>query len=384
MPDSKYAKSISAVACACLSSLAFSQEAWFLLPHEGSHYSLVAMTADAAVQSIAELGFVVSYGDSQDAMAFLSQDGNGATMLDVISKSSKQTTLSLPIAKDAIPKHSGVERSIALTDTFASFAVFHAPPTRPPFLKNELGGAFDFIQVSLRAGEVTSLPLPADCGSPTVVDFNGTPLVFAYNSYGVWKFDSSTKSLQRLVSKEDLADVLTEECRAFDCGEMQPQAFAEYVGVPGAGVFRVSQLGTLDEVLDANLAPVHQPRPTLKLGLRGPGVGLFPGTFDGSPAIAIFQVKEDSRTWTLTYVDARSLSVKWETTLPQRKGPGLPRVQAWANGVIYVNSEAKTVEDISPTGMHTLWSLNPMAPLVAPADGPYALTGAFMVWMTAR
>jgi hypothetical protein len=246
---------VAAAACAlCMSSVAFSQEAWFLLPREGYHSSLVAMTADGAVQSIAELGFAMSYGESREAMAFLSGNRHGTSMLDVISKSSKQNTLSLPIAKAAVPKLSGVERSIALTDNFIYFAAFHAPPIRPPVSKNELGGVFDFIQVSLRGGEVTSMALPPDCGSPTVVDFNGTPLVFAYNGYGVWKFDPSTNALQRLVSKEDLADVLTEECRAFDCGANRPQVFAEYVGVPGAGVFRVSQLGSLDEVLDVNLA----------------------------------------------------------------------------------------------------------------------------------
>jgi hypothetical protein len=143
MPDSKYAKSISAVACAlCLSGAAFSQEAWFLLPREGHHSSLVAMTADGAVQRIAELGFAVSYGESQDAVAFLSSDGRGTTTLDVIGKSSRQTTFSLPLAKDAIPKLSGVEQSIALTDAFAYFAVFHAPltPKPTPLSKNELGG----------------------------------------------------------------------------------------------------------------------------------------------------------------------------------------------------------------------------------------------------
>jgi len=387
MPKANCTYSLLALACAlCLSGTAFSQEAWFLLPRAGSHSSLVAMTADGAVQNIAELGFAVSYGESQNAMAFLSSNGHGTSTLDVIGKSSRQTALSLPLDKGAIPKLSGVERSIAMTDDFAYFAVFHAPltPKPTPLSKNELGGVFDFIQVSLHSGEVTSLPLPPDCVSPTVVDFNGTPLVFAYNAYGVWKFDPSSKSLQRLVSKEDLDDVLTEECSAFHCGGFRPQTWAEYVGVPGAGVFRLSQLGALDQVLDANLELVHPPRPTLQLGLGDPDVGLSPGTFAGSPAIAIFQVNEVIGAKTLTYVEARSLSVRWHTTLPQGKGPGSPRVQAWPNGAIFVNSETKTVEEISPTETHTLWSLNPMAPMLSPADGPYALTGAFMVWTTAR
>jgi hypothetical protein len=387
MPSLKYAKSFGAVACAlCLSSIAFSQEAWFLLPRAGYHSSLVAMTAGGAVQSIAEIGFAVSYGESRDAMAFLSSNGHGTATLDVIGKSSKQIALSVPIAKDAIPKLSGVERSIALTDTYAYFAVSHAPMRQPPLIKNELGGLADFIRVSLRSGEVTSLPLPPDCSSPTVVDFNGTPLVLAYNTYGVWKFDASSKSLQRLVSKDDLADVLTEECRAFHCGATRPQAWATYVGVPGAGVFRLSQFGTLDAVLDAKLALVHQPRPTLKLDLlHGPDVGLSPGTFDGSPAIAISQVNEDILARTLTYVDARSLSVKWQTTVLQKqKGLGVPRVQAWPNGILYVDWEKKTVEEMSPTEMHTLWSLTPMARLLTPDDGPFALMGAYIVWLTAR
>jgi hypothetical protein len=382
MPKSKHANALAAAACAlCVSGVAVAQEAWFLLPHRGPRDSLVALTAQGEVKTIAELGFVMSYGDSQDAMAFLSGQV-GDPQLDVISNSSRHTLYSFLVHKHAIQKMPGAERSIVLTNTFAYFAVFHAPPTNPPLSKNKLGGIVDFAEVSLRTGEETFLPLPADCESPKVVDFNGIPLVFSWNSYGVWRFDPSSKSLKRLVSKEDIADVLSQECRAFDCGGMRPDVWAGYVGVPGAGVFRMSQMGTLDEVLDVNLAPVHAPRPTLKLSLHGREVELSPGTFDGRPAIAVLDVADIGGTRTVTYVDARSLSVRWKTSIPQANGPGLP--QSSPSRALYVNSQSNTVEEMSPTGIHSLWNLNLMAPLLAPPDGPGDLENAYMVWMTIR
>jgi hypothetical protein len=344
------------------------QSSWFLLP-KARHHALVVVTASQA-ENVKDIGFVGSYGQTARAVAFASNNGNGG-MVDVVDIASHQVTLSVPIADHPVAKQVGPDEALALTDSAAYFLTFRLSK------RNELGGGFYLNATSLPDGQTESYPLPRDCQPGGVAMFAGIPLVYSYNRNGLYVFDPATHTLRSVLSKDDIADILSREAQALLSHTIPSNAESQFVVVPDAGVYRLSKVGTLDAVLDANLRPVQQPRQALDLG-SSKSVLLYPARFDGQPAIAIVEQQNPSSRSTFEYVVTRALTVKWAVTLLGGINPDSIR-PALGDAVLYVNPKSRAVEEISASGMRTLLSLKPMESLLTSADGPYALTGALLL-----
>lgn len=275
----------------------------------------------------------------------------GEYVLIVIDKTSERVTSSWPVYAQPAQQLSGPSRDIVLTPTFAYFATVRYGTNGSTIEPNEHGGAFDFNRLSLADGKLQRFPLPSDCLNPRVVDFAGTPLIYAWNGYGVWKFDTAKGSLEQIVSRLDIEDTLVTD----DAGSAATRqaAFADYVMIPGTGVFRLSRLGGLRQLLDANLAYVGG-RPSLDLGADGVVVRVFPASLKRQVAVGVLRKKEEGMFF--AYVEPRSMKVQSETSLP--KGTVPDSIVVLPEGaILYVDRDTASIDEASDAGTKSLWTL---------------------------
>jgi hypothetical protein len=370
------------VAFVTVANAATAQQFWFLLPLK-AHHALVVVARSTA-QKVRDFdGPAWGYGESSNTIAFVSADQKGS-QLDLIDKASHQLTLSVPLSGRWPPAWMrGPALTLMLTDEAAYFITFEISNGRP--VRNEAGTFHSLTEVSLPEGQTVSYPLPKDCLNPGVTSFEGMPLVYSWDANCIVTFDPVSKTLQSRLSLQDIADILTEEKQALRTGAIPSNAESSFVVVPGAGIYRLSKLGTLDAVLDANLKPVQLPRLSLKLTPQGSVWLALPGRFAGQPAIGVlqqgpvgFHTQEGQSRLNFQYIDARLLTVKWSTILPANAVSTSVQTTS-GNAVIYTNRRTETLDEISPSEHQTLLSLSVMQSLASPDDGPFALPDATLL-----
>ncbi len=221
--------------------------------------------------------------------------------------------------------------------------------------RNNFGGWFDFNRLRLADGTIERVPLPEDCSSPKVASLAGTPLIYEWNGYGVWKFDAARSSTSKLVGQAELSDILTSESNGRR-ERARSEGFAEFVAVPGAGLFRLSRAGELHQILRADLTPLPVPHRAVSLG-DGKIQRIFASEVAGRPTIGFLRAEADGQA-TLGYVDARSLTVTIQATMPYANVSD--SVLPAANGdLYYLDRTTHSIERLSKQGATTIRKLEP-------------------------
>ncbi len=343
------------LAGACGPSLA--DESWLLLaPPRGQ--DTVVTPVGTALRTLATVGRVVSYGESAHAFAFLSYEAAlGTRVLNVVDKASGQVTVSIPIDTSVIPAGwmSAAILNLVLTDRFAYFVSWRLYPDGTGPARNESGGVFYLNRVAVPGGKLEQYPLPEECVNPRIVDFAGVPMIDAWDGFGVWKFDEAKHSLVSLVSAADVRDITAHEGHAAaERAGPKSAVFSSYVMVPGAGAFRLSRVGELQQVLNADLTLASQPRRSLKVASAGEQPEILLGRFHGSPAIGVARVLGDHIGF--KYIDPTTFAVLWETVPPE--GTFIPSIYAESDAaLIYFDRTKAAIERASPHGTALLWNV---------------------------
>ena len=226
-----------------------------------------------------------------------------------------------------------------------------------PVPVNELGGQYDIVQMSLVDGSLRSIPLPQDCVGPQLAEIGGVPVVYTPGRDNVWRLDSVSGRVVAILRADDVADLRTKEADGLRGVRGAPRALIRYVPVPAAGVFRLSRLGELDQVLDEHLARFRAPTGSVALGPAHVVLALKSGTTSASSAIGVVR-RQEGRT-TFTYLDAFSLDVVWSTDVTQDAIP-LSFYTADDGSVFYIDSRTGAVIRLSQKdGRSTSWQLPP-------------------------
>lgn len=337
MKDLTRLLAIALLACA---HAAYSQDV-YVLRFEGDAHS-VTRVSQKAVANVLTVGRVAVYGASDRAMAVLSHKvAAGGYVLDIVDLSSGALSASWPIGAEPVMQLSGPSRDIVLSDAFAYFlSIEHS----------NVGASFHFNQLSLADGSVRTLPLPRRFANPRLTDFEGTPLLYSWNGFGVMRFDPLTQKFEDLVSRVDVAEVISAEEMAKRSGQISTFAVADHVAVSGAGVFRLSKLGNLHQVLNPELSPIDTDR-SIPLGPAENILKLFATSFDDRPAIGVVRKVDDRLR--LAYIDAERLSIISERALPG--GVVLQSiVGSTHNATFYVDRSAGSIKRITKRAATTV------------------------------
>lgn len=334
---------------------AFAGESWLLLS-EQSGDETVAVTAGSTLRTIATPGRVASYGQYNRELGFLSyQTPLARHVLTLVDESTQQVTASRLIDMSAsvspVRWMSGAILNLVLTDQYAYFVSYTYTEESGRSL-NQRGGLFDLDRVTIADGKLEQFPLPEDCVNPRIVDFDGIPLVYSWEGFGVYKLDVAKRSVVTLVSTNDVSDIIDREGAARYRRQGPATAiFSDYVMVPGAGAFRLSRVGELQQVLDGNLTPTHLPRRTLKVASTGEQPEILPGRFHGAPVIGVVRTLKDHVDF--KYIDPATFNVEWEITLPG--STNIPSLYGLSNNaVIYVDQATASIDKVTEQGTMAL------------------------------
>jgi hypothetical protein len=332
--------------------MALADQSWLLLSHQ-SGQDTVAVPVGSALHTIATPGRVVSYGQSGRVLGFLSYESPLARhVLSIVDKPTQQVMATVLINMDEnvhpVQWMSGAILNLALTNRFAYFVSYtHSEGDRGPD-RNRSGGIFDFNRLTLADGKLEQFPLPKECVNPRVVDFEGIPLLYAWEGFGVWKFDAAKHSLVTLVSTGDVSDIINREGNArYVRSGREAAIFSNYVMVPGAGAFRLSRVGELQQILNADLTLVSLPRRTVKVANVGEQPEILLGRFHSAPVIGVVRNLGDHLDF--KYVDPATFDVEWETTLP--KSADIPSIYGLSdNAVVYLDQATASIARLTLQG----------------------------------
>jgi len=326
---------------ATLTSVAFSQESWLILDRSG-HYTVAEAVGDTLANTH-DMGHLISYAQSPQAFALVSRQADGTSVLNVLDQSTGQITRTFPINAYVIGHMSSPIEDLVFQDDAVYFVSMHGNDRGfPPNVK---GGRLDLNRMALADGTVKTFPLPPECHTSRMLNYNGIPLIYAWNGFGVWKFDTSSGTLKRLTDAKQMADIFTSE-EPVERARLVTSAqkvlvgpFSDDVAVPSAGVFRLSKAGVLQKILDANLNQVGPGRPSVALGFDlgadGQYAQLTSGTFNGSPAIGALGTRKGSLVF--EYINPGTLEVEWTTTMPSGTVAG--SLKPTADGIAYVDPD---------------------------------------------
>jgi hypothetical protein len=309
---------------------------WLTL-NDGKHELVKELGADGGLVTVLEHSFTVAFGESPTQIALISHDQAAAqNQLRVIAKETRQVLWIWPVAATPVQQASGPAPDIVLVED-AAYLLAHtmtlAANAAP--VRNERGGMFNVLRIALRTGETTVLPLGKEFRNPRLANFDGVPLVTDWAGYAVWRLASDRNSMTSVIEEEHLADILRAERSDETRRKLPFSARADFVAVPGAGVFRMSRFGRLHRVAGAGLEPLPAPHASLDIGPAQNKEMLLAATSQKDPAIAV--VRRTGATRTVTFIDALSLSTLWERELPQGASPW-SMLAAGADTVLYIEN----------------------------------------------
>ena len=301
-----------------------------LLVHENGHLAVVKTTPNGLQDILTLEGLNVVYGESKRAFAFLSKKRKSdGWQLDLLDEGTEAITSRAVAIDDVLMELAGPAKDMMLNDNAAYFVTFGS-------------AGFRFNQLSLADGSVRTFSLPNDVSNPRVVDFGGIPLILEWEGYRVWKFDPAAASLQQLVTADDV-DETTRRSEQRVRGQ-RTGFFASFVMVPGVGVFRLSRLGDLQQVLNPDLTRIAGPPVTLqKAGRAGQVLRVFAGVYRGTAAIGV--VREWNGRKGVTYMDPLGSMIRRQA--PLTAGAVLDSIFPTPDdSILYVDSETAAVNDI--------------------------------------
>jgi hypothetical protein len=328
------------------------QDVWVLL-HKDSHYLIARSKGNDFHEMLSLGGSQIAYGESSHTFGVISYDAVRATfVVDLLDKASGTLTRSAPLDGHVMGLLSGPSNDVVLTDD----ALFYLTVRFEDISKaqsNPEASLFDLNRLDLASGRVRKIPLPRDCANPRMIAYAGAPVVYAWNGYGVWQFDAIAWQLVQLVSTEDVVEILQDEKEGKLNGRVKHGAWADYAFVADAGAFRLSKLGDLHHVLDADLKPISA-LPSIHLGSAA-DLKVFSATFEARPVVGVLRKREDS--WTVAFLDPVSFETKWETSLGEGAMPNT--VFPTADGqLFYVDQYNGSINKASKRGTSAAWQLD--------------------------
>lgn len=338
--------------------LSAAQQAWLLL--HTAEDAAIYRAEKGGMHQVTRVGHSVIYGETERSLAVISQRTPAdQILLQIIDKRNETTTSTWSLQGFPVQQLSGPSRDVALTDKFAYYVAVRFGKDGRTLEANELGAHFDFYRISLANGRLDRFPLPPECANPRVITFNGVPLVYSWNGYGMWRFDTKRSELTALLLRRDIDDTIVSD-DADALASTKAGSFADYVAVPSVGLFRISRLGGLKQVLDAGLTRMTVSRAMLNLGQRGDVIRAFPGTADGRPVIGVLIAREDERRFAA--IDSLSMRVIREFVLP--KEAVLDSVAISRDGAVaYLDRETIALRRVvRGDDIETLWTVTGRVP----------------------
>ena len=335
---------------------AHSQTAW-LLESRWNHFAVVRAQGQTVRDIVALRDAAPNYGESRRVVVAVA-----AEWVHVIDKESATVT-SFQLAVQPqyvgypVSDLSGPLENMLVTDEYAFFPTIRAfeKPAR-----NELGGQYDIVQVSLADGSLRSIPLPDDSVGPRLAEVDGVSVAYAWSGDRAWTLDFANGRVVRILQAGDVADLRMKEAAAPRTAGGAPRAFVRYVIVSGAGAFRLSSLGELAPILDEHLARIPTPAASVWLGPAHDVLAVRAGTADGSPAIGVVRREADprlkERRMKFSYLHASSLDVVWESAVAQGAIPE-SFYTADDGSVFYIDRVTGAVVRLSQEGSSTSWHL---------------------------
>jgi hypothetical protein len=346
------------------------QQAWLLLPR-ADHFELATTTAGGRLETVLSIGQVAAYGQSAQALAVISPDAaTRASRLDVVDKGTHRVVLTLPIEARLQSHLAGVVEDVVVSSRYVYFVSVRTNSAHQMSLNN-LGGRLDLNQIRLSDGSMRSFPLPESCHTAHLVDYDGIPLVYAWNGTGVWRLDEESGAVQALLQDRDVVDITAAEAGNCGCKSVPgPGPFADDIAIPGAGVFRVSRRGRLQKVLDARLGVVGAPRSSVDLGLDlgpdGQFAALSRGQLNGHPVIGVLGARGNETVF--QYRNPDTLAVEWQIRFPASSVAPVRSSLPVPSGLLFVDQGKGTIDRVTPAGTQVMWKLQELDP-TAVANG---------------
>ena len=336
---------------------ACAQSAWLLTQQDSQNY-LLSKAVNSGFSSRIDVGVSAIYGDAGANLAVLYYDAKqGSDILSLVDETSGSVVATWPEAGRFAKLNSGPYAGVAVLGKYAYYITYAAPAlaaSADTIPRNQAGGLWNLQRVSLSDGSQQTYQLPKDTADPIVVGYQGIPLIYSWDGAAVYEFDAATQSVKQLLSSTNITDIEAIEQRAERRGKLHhPGAYADYVALPGFGVYRLSKLGRLYLVLDANLRPVSPARPSVKLGPDAAVIKVFPATLDNAPVVGA--IRKLSGTTEVAFINPTSLSVSWQAPLTEGVVP--ESVAAADNGIIYADQNSGAIAEVSPNGTKTVWKL---------------------------
>ena len=334
--------------------LASAQSAWLLTEQDSHSYLSKEVNSVASFQI--DVGVSAIYGDAGSNLAVLYYDEKQESdILSLIDKASGTvvSTWSGRFAK----LNSGPYAGVTVIGKYAYYIAYAAPTPSAnvdTIPHNQAGGLWNLKRVSLADGSQQTYDLPNECVDPLVVRYQGVPVIYSWDGTAAYEFDAAAQNLKQVLSSVDIPDIDAREKHAERRGMLRhPGTYADYVALPGFGVYRLSKLGRLHQVLDAKLQPVKVARPSIKLGPESAVVKVFAATLDHAPVIGA--IRKLSGTMEVVFINPTTLSVVWQAPLSEGVVP--ESVTAVDNGIMYADQNSGTISELSPNGAKTVWKL---------------------------
>ncbi len=292
---------------------------WVTL-RDGDQEQVVELRAQGSITVLKHHSTAV-FGESPTQIAIAAYDtASRQYQLRIIDKHARQVRASWPLPLTPVRQLSGTAPDVVLLDDVA-YVMTHAWSLAPgeTLERNASGGTFNIVRITLRTGEIRVLPLKDTFANPRLANFDGVPVVMDWAGYSVARLSAHGEEMISVIARDELFSMLPDERAERQRRTLPFSARADYVAVPGAGIFRMSKFGVLQRVADARLAALTAPFASLPLGPAQFNERLLAATSSKGPAIAIVRNEQGRRT--LVFVDARTLTESWRRELPPDVSP---------------------------------------------------------------
>ena len=348
-----------AAAFAALASVTAAAGDYWVSIQDGDREAVVVLTPANHVTVLRHEATAL-FGESSAHVALISYNTAAAQcQLRIIDKKSRQTLAVWPVPDTPVRNLSGAIPDIVLVDD-AAFVLTHSWPlsagAKP--VRNEHGGFYNLARIALRTGRTTLLPIGDVVANPRLASFDGIPVVTDWAGYSVLKLPADGEGVETVIDRETLFSQLPEEGAERERRTLPFNARADYVAIPGGGIFRMSKLGVLQRVADARLSALQPPFASLALGPAQFHERLLAMESSKGPAIAVTRREQDVRT--LAVIDATTLTENWRRDLPHAVS-SWSLVAAGDDALLGIDAENAAVVRITRGGIETVGALPPGA-----------------------
>jgi hypothetical protein len=346
---------IMAAAFAAMAAATASAGEYWVSIQDGDREAVVVLEPERHVTVLRHEATAL-FGESAAHVALISYNTAAAQcQLRIIDKKSRQTLAVWPVPDTPVRNLSGAVPDIVLVDD-AAFVLTHSWPLSASAtpVRNERGGFFNLARIALRTGRTTLLPISDVVANPRLASFDGTPVVLAWAGYSVLKLSADGESVDTVIDRATLFSQLPEERAERERRTLPFNARADYVAIPGGGIFRMSKLGMLQRVADTRLSALRPPFASLALGPAQFHERLLAMESSKEPAIAVVRREQDVRT--LTVIDGAALTEKWRRDLPLAVS-SWSLVAAGDDTLLGIDAENAAVVRITRGGIETVSAL---------------------------